>query len=586
MKKINYKLSIFLFVGMLFVIYSCSKSFLEKRPIGPTDQTTLANKDGVAGLLIGAYSLLDGIGGASGGWGSAASNWVYGGVQSDDAYKGSESGDQPDINPIETYSVTASNGYPIQKWNLCYDGIQRANDVLRVMALAEDMTEQEKKLVEAEVKFLRGHYHFELKRVFNYVPFIDETISYSAGNYKVSNKNGADFVNIWPNIEADFQFAAENLPATQPQVGRANSWAAKAYLGKVYLYQQKWAQAKEQFDAVIQNGTTSNGLKYELTPIFADNFNPAKKNNSESVFAAQMSVQDGAGGFNGNYGDALNFPSGGPANCCGFYQPSQSLVNSYKVNAAGLPLLDTYNQDDVKNDLGVPATSPFTPDTRALDPRLDWTVGRRGIPYLDYGVHPGAAWIRLQSYGGPYSPIKNVYYKSQTGQLSDTYDGWATNQVTANNVTIIRFADVLLMAAEAEVELGNLEAARALVNRVRRRAANPAGFVKNGGADAANYEIGEYTAAWTDKATAQKAVRFERKLELAMEGVRFFDLVRWGIADVELNAYLNKEKATKSYLANAQFVKGKNEYMPIPQEAIDRSAVDGVPTIEQNPAYK
>ena len=128
--------------------------------------------------------------------------------------------------------------------------------------------------------------------------------------------------------------------------------------------------------------------------------------------------------------------------------------------------------------IGVGATDPFDPTTEALDPRLDWTVGRRGIPYLDWGVHPGTAWIRLQSYGGPYSPKKLVYYKSQEGNLTSA-SGW-TKGYTVNNVKLIRYADVLLMAAECEVEVGTLETARNYVNQIRARAANPAGWVKAG----------------------------------------------------------------------------------------------------------
>jgi len=207
-----------------------------------------------------------------------------------------------------------------------------------------------------------------------------------------------------------------------------------------------------------------------------------------------------------------------------------------------------------------------------------------GIPYLDWGLHPGNDWIRDQNNGGPYAPKKNVYAKSQTGSLTD--NNFWTSGVTANDYIIIRFADVLLWAAECEVEIGSLEKARAYVNDVRARAANPTGWVKaiaggqNYNGYAANYKVGLYTATWTNQAYARAAVRFERKLELAMEGHRFFDLQRYSIdpsanyanngymADV-LNAYIAKEKGRRTFFQNAAFTKDQDEYFPIPQAQID-----------------
>lgn len=553
--------------AVIVLAVSCSKSFLDKAPIGSLDQNTLANKAGVEGLLIGAYSLLDGYGGAGGGWQSAGSNWVYGGVASDDAYKGSDPGDQADIVPIETYAPTASNGYFNQKWQALYDGIQRCNDVLRIMANASDITAADKLKIEAQARFLRAHYHMDAKKMWNNVPFVDEKITYAAGNFNVPNT-----ADIWPNIVADLDFAITNLPATQSQVGRVNSWAAKSLKAKALMFQRNYTAALPILNDVIANGVTSGGKKYDLQANFFDNFNAETKNSAECVYSVQQSVNDNSGGSNGGWGDVLNFPyNGGPGGCCGFYQPSVSLANSYKVDASGLPLLDTWNNSDLKNDQGIASTAAYSPDvTTPVDPRIDYTMGRRGIPYLDWGLHPGNDWIRDQNNGGPYSPIKNVYFKRQAGALTD--NSFWTSGVTANNYTFIRFADVLLWAAECEVEVGSLANAVKLVNRVRSRMKdNPSKWVKDAaGNNAANYQIGLY-ASFADQATGRKAVRFERKIELAMEGHRFFDLVRYGTADVELNAYIAKEKSKRTYLTNATFTKDKNEYFPIPQSQIDLS---------------
>ncbi len=575
MKKFRIRILIIGIAATLTMFYACSKNFLEKAPLGSLDESTLATKAGVDGLLIGAYHLVSGFGGAGGGWQTAASNWVYGGVASDDAYKGSDPGDQPDIVPIETYTSNASNGYFNQKWQAVYDAVQRCNSVLRVMAKASDISDADKKRIAAEARFLRAHFHFEAKKMWNKVPYIDESITYAAGNYNVPNDK-----DIWPNIEADFQYAIDNLPATQTAVGRANKWAAMAYLAKVYMFEKQYAKALPLLNNVIANGTTASGKKYALVN-FSDNFNAETKNSAEAVFSVQQSVNDNSNGNNGGWGDVLNFPyNGGPGGCCGFYQPSQSLVNSYKVDPiTGLPLLDTWNSTDVKNDQGLKSTDPFTPETGPLDPRLDWTVGRRGLPYLDWGNHPGNDWIRDQNNGGPYAPKKNVYYKRQEGSLTDK--SFWTNGVTANNYTIIRFADVLLWAAECEVEIGSLVNAMNYVNQVRSRAANPNGWVKNSsGSPAANYMVGLYLV-FPDQAYARKAVRFERKLELAMEGHRHFDLVRYGTAATELNAYMAKEKQYRTYFNGKSFTAGVSEYFPIPQSQIDLSKG----TLKQNPGY-
>jgi hypothetical protein len=592
MKRANYKIFLPLGIAVIALVFSCSKDFLTKPPVGSYTPDVVASKAGVSGLLIGAYSLLEGHGGAGpnvpggGDWVTAGSNWVWGSVCADDSHKGSDPGDQPDIVSLMTWSESSTNNYNEGKWEVCYDGIQRSNEVIREMRIATDILPADTLLFAAEARFLRAHYTMEAKKVFGNIPYVDESVTYTLGNWRVPNSADvtANNAEVWPKIEADLQFAIANLPELQGQIGRVNKSAAKAYLAKAYMFQQKYSSALPILTDLMTNGKTPGGLAYKLQDKYGDNFDASKKNSSESVFAAQNSVNDGSGAANSNPGDVLNFDYQGPIGCCGFNQPSYSLVNAYKTDpVTGYAMPDTYNNSNLKNDENLKSTDPYTPDnTTPLDPRLDWVAGRRGIPYLDWGINPGFVWIRNQASAGPYLPVKNVPRKSQIGVYTDK-SSW-TPGYTSININLVRFADVLLWAAECEADAGNLDAAQADVNIVRTRAANPAGFVP---LSPANYFIKPYAAgffAGLGKTDAIKYIRFERRLELAMEGQRFFDLVRYGTAAAELNAYVAKEVSYGYQLMQgASFVAGKSEYFLIPQQEIDASTVGGVPTLIQNP---
>jgi len=554
MKK---KILIFTALVCMGMMTSCGDEFLETTPLGVGNEQMLSNKTGVNSVLIGAYSLLDGVG-SGGTYFSAVSNWIYGTVASDDGYKGSDVGDLAQITTIEKYIQQADIGGFNDKWVALYDGISRSNDVLRLIAKATDMTDAEKTQATAEARFLRAWYHFEAKKMWNMVPYVNETVT----DY-LNLPNDKD---IWPLIEADFQFAVDNLSVTKTQVGRASKWTAKAMLAKAHMYQNDITAAKPLLVDVITNGP------FSLVPNYHDNFRIATENNSESVFEVQMSVADGGSGENGSWGDNLNFPYGaGPGGCCGFYQPSQNLVNAFKTDANGLPLLDTFNDVDVKNDEGLSSSDPFTPYDGTLDPRLDWTVGRRGLPFLNWGIHPGKNWIRDQSFAGPYT-FKKFFANSGDNA------GAESPRANANNYRALRFADILLMRAEIAVEENDLATALTIVNQIRTRAANDI-VKKDDGTPAANYLIKPYPA-FANQEYARKAVRFERRVELAMEGHRHFDLVRWGNADVVLNAYLAKESKKRTYLTGATFKKGSSEYFPIPQAQID---IMGANVLKQNP---
>jgi hypothetical protein len=596
MKISKYSIMLMVF-GIIASSYSCKKSYLTTQQVGSLSPELLQTKAGVDGLLIGAYSALRAIeadGQAFGGgdsWQASPDNWVYGGVAGGDAHKGSNAGDQDPIAAIAVFSPIASNPFFNTKWICDYEGITRCNNVIKAATKTPGYSTADLANILGQARFLRGHYYFDLKKMFNSVPWIDETTT------DLVQPNTAD---IWPKIEADFTYAYNNLPETQGDVGRANKWAAGAYLAKTYLYEKKYAQAKAVFDPVITQGQTTGGLAYALTAKFHDNFNADTKNNSETVFAIQaVANSDPQGITQSNDGDRLNYPYGAnsPFDCCSFYQPTIDLANHYRTNpATGLPYLDDYDSHAIKTDMGYLSTDGYAPDAGTIDPRLDWTVGRRGIPYLDWGLHPGNDWIRDQHFSGPYSPIKHVYTQAEQNTNGDQHS-WGPG--TAVNYCIIRFADVLLMAAETEAQLGNLQKAEDYVNMVRSRAANPDGFVYkyiddsnplNGVSTtpAANYLVKPYPSGYfaaQGLTNALKAIYYERQLELAMEGHRFFDIVRWGIADQVLNTYLQYEGKITTDIIGGHFTKNRNEYFPIPQTQIDLEVKSGKSVLQQNPGY-
>lgn len=564
MKNLKLKIGTLLTSAVMLVAVSCSDEFLDVPPTGVLAEAQLSTLAGIDASLIAAYSQVNGRGNRL----ASPSNWVWGSIRGGDANKGTDPGDFSSINPFQRFEANSASGDLGSKWNGAYEGIARCNNVLRLLTNpGPDVTPVDIARITSQAKFLRAHYYFQLKRDYGNTPYVDETVDYGSGLAEVSNTQ-----DLYPFIEKDLEDAIKDLPVVQSQVGRVNRWAAKAMLAKVYMYQNKFAPAKVLFDDVIANGVTSNGLKYGLVPYYDDMFRGKNDNHQESIWAYQSAAGTGSVN-NANPEFDLNFPyntgPSGPGNCCGFFQPSFTFVNSFRTNADGLPLLDgSYNTgaNQVKNDMGLTTAQPFTPDAGNLDPRVDHTTGRRGLPYLDWQDHPGANWIRNQGNAGPYSPKKYVYARTEQGSFQDN-SSW-TPGYTGINFMIIRFADVLLMAAEAEIEVGTLEKARGYVNQVRTRAMNSK-IKRTDGTMAANYVIDIYKTAWSDKAAATAAVRFERKLELGMEGHRFYDLVRWNTVQAELDAYLAYDsKLLVAAFGGAKFTE-KHKLLPIPQDQID-----------------
>ena len=569
-------LKIFLFVGVIALVFSCSEDFLELNPQGSLDGAALQSPAGIEASLISAYSMLDGWNGQWGNfgpWGKDAGHWIWSGVGSDDAHKGSDASDIADITQIELYQWLPSNGLLEDLFVSRFEGVARVNATINLNNSSEEIDAARKAEIDAEAKFLRAHFHFDMYKAFKNVPYYTEADE----DFRKSNDQ-----DILPMIISDLEDAVSGLPASQSEVGRATRGAAQAYLGRVRLFAGDFAGAKSALDQVVGSG------QYSLVDCFNDNFNAATDNNSESIFAIQFSVNDGdPGANNGNYGTRLGFPhSGSPFGCCGFNQPSQDLVNAYKTDANGLPLIDGADITAADN----------------VDPRLDWTAGRDDVPYYDHGLH-APNWIRDRNFGGPYSPKKTQYRADQNQFNSSSSPGAWGPQVSAINYTILRYADVLLMLAEAEVETGNLERARELVNMVRARAGNCAQGPGTSGADVvvsiddpgitwANYVVGTYDAAWTDANAARDAVRLERRIELAMEGHRMYDLRRWGILAQTMNAYFaannarsNDDPSKRRYLSEAFNVEAKHQAYPLPGVQVDLSEVDGSPMLKQNDGF-
>ncbi len=577
-KKIVMKKIITIITIFTILLFSCEEELNVPIQSAITDTDVPLNATFINTQLVAAYAMLDGNRDNTNVWRAAPSNWVYGEVAADNAYKGSDAGDQSEITAFETYAGAPQNSYVDYKWVSVFEGIARVNIVLNSITngiAAGTITEEEANDLRAEARFLRAHYHFEAKKIWGNVPFVDETITESITNVGVD---------VWAAIEADFQYAVDNLPEESKRTGGANKWNAQAYLAKAHMYQLDYAAAKPLLDNVINNGP------YSLNTFFHDNFDADTNNSTESVFAVQYAVNDGSNNSsNGNYGDILNHPHNSPigAGCCGFFQPSHNLVNAFKTDANGLPLFDTFNTTNISNvdpndtsASGFPDDDSFVPEQGNLDPRLDWTVGRKGIPFNGWGDFPGLAWTRDPANGGSYVSKKIVYRADQQGTVN-TATGWATT-VNAINTNIIRFSELLLWRAEVATSESDLGTAMMYVDMVRARAANPEGWVKReNGTNAANYVIGLYAdnGGFPNVAFAEEAILFEYRLETALEGHRFFDLVRRKKAEEVLNEYVKDDK-TRGYLAGATY-SGTNAVFPIPQSVIDLSK--GV--IKQNDGY-
>lgn len=568
--KNKYKI-LLLGVASILVTSSCGEDFLYKDPQGSLTDEQLANATGVDLLTISTYAALYSRAAGVETFQATPFNWVWGGIYGGDANKGSDPGDQSVLNEVEMYNTMSTNGYISSKWGWVYMAVKRANVALQAWEGADDMTEDVRKSRFGELKFLRALFYFEGVRVFGpYIPWIDET--YKENNPKVHND-----VDIYPKILADIEDALENLENLkdhkQSDIGRPNYWAAMALKAKILVHKGDLTEAKPILKRVIEEGVTSSGERYALEDDLNNNFNALTDNGKESIFA----VQFGADPDTGNGAFALNYPhNSGPGGCCGFYQPSFELVNSFQVDENGLPYLDGEYRSkpsvSVKGAGGEDDPVGINDNTIPVDPRLDFAVGRFGIPYKDWGL-PGNDWVRNPVNGGIFLPKKHVFSEAEEkAQLTTTYDLWAPG--SAMNLQYLSLRDMMLLYAECLANDGELSAAMDLVNQIRSRAALDVNIIKLAdGSPAANYKISTYPsthAAYSNREVCMKAIRMERKLELAMEGERWFDLVRWGgdYMAQEIRAYIDYEKNYIPKFAGASYLPASRTMLPVPDNEI------------------
>jgi starch-binding outer membrane protein, SusD/RagB family len=538
---------IFIFILVLFSIQSCT-DVLDVEPQGALVEGVEVDAQIMDKLITSAYAGLTSrfINLHHVTFQGPTSNWIAD-VRSDDAYKGGGGiVDQVPIHQCETYTLNASNDIANNKWlNLTW-AISRVNNALRTLAEYKN-PDYPKATRTAELRFLRGHFMFDLLRNFNNVPWLDEKVlATDAKNTQFTS------LEILQKISEDFKVAYETLPATQLEAARINKYTAAAYLAKVYIESKNWVEAIKMADVVIASG------KFGLINEFERLSTLEEENGKEMVFTIQFAYTENPD-LGHNIGDILNvtysnvYPGGDD-----FYLGSQNLINAFKTDEDGLPLLDNFNEG---NDI----TDNFYNGN--LDPRLDFTFGRPGVPWKTSGVYSYPEWRRSLDYERNYSSKKHII-DAKDPRLHNGLP-WAASGL---NFCIIRYAELLLWKAEALIESGNPNDALPVINEVRNRAKNSA-YVKtpDGSKPAGNYKVALYNEQKWNQDYARKAVRMERRLELAMEGHRLFDLNRWGITASTISKYLIQESSKMPYLQGVTFTEGKHEYLPIPQSEIDKA---------------
>ncbi|WP_121812338.1 RagB/SusD family nutrient uptake outer membrane protein [Mucilaginibacter kameinonensis] len=565
-----------LIICLIGTLVSCKKA-LDEQPQGVIASDQLNTPVNIEKMVVAAYASL-----GNENLHTSNSLWPWGSMRSGDAYKGGDGvGDNSEWNDYETFVTNQNtNGLTDQMWAQIYNNIARANNALLRLDNVAGADFPLKTSRQGEMKFLRGNYYFMAKILWNLVPYIDENVP-TSDYIKISNTTLSSD-QLWDKIAADFRSAANVLPAKQADAGRPNKYTALAYLAKTLLYQAYKQDDNHNMTGIDQaklNQVVSlcdsviNFSGYALAPDFGDNFLEATENGPESVFAIQYSKNDGTQFGRIDMGHSLTYPMNPEYGCCWQHIPSQDLVNNFKTDANGLPLFSGYNNTD--------ATKVADFLNQTFDPRLDHTVGIPGHPfkYVPTFVYQ-TSWARAPAIYGFFTSMKD-----DAAANDPSFQKIPPFMSSSKNWELIRFADVLLWKAEALIELNRPNEALPLINMVRQRGGNSTARLKQAdGSFISNYKVSVYqpgvNCIWTQD-YARQALRRERRLEFAMEGNRFFDLVRWGIADTYLNSYFASESTKRTYLKTAKFTKGRDEYLPIPLNQINYSK--GL--YKQNPGF-
>jgi len=547
--------------GLLTV--SCD-DFIDVTPQGTIDEE-LAKKSPEE-MVTSAYAMLGDC------WYTYPFNlWPYGDVASDDCLKGGSGTTDTGYHPMEIWStLTSTPGELDELWYRLYCAISRCNRALTSLeyyggaALGAETTA----VRTAEVKFLRAHFYFKLITMFRQVPWIDETVYRNNAQEKTRNDEFT-YEELFAKVIKDFEEAYNVLPEKQEAGGRVNKIAAAGYLAKCYLT-LAWGDGyektngvshinREYMQKVVEYTETVKNSQFGYLEDFGDIFLPGYKNSKESIFAVQCSDYKNDNTLYGraNWSNMLNGCWGMWSCGWDFHKPSQDLVNAFKTKN-GLPDFDGYDDETAYPVKGQPTAQKW-------DPRLFHTVGMPTFPYkYEEGYTMTKDNSRTPNTYGYYTSLKEVPQRSE----GETFNGsW---QAFAMNDYVLRYTDVMLMRAEALVELDRLPEARDIINDIRQRAMNSVNKHISYAAD--QCEIALYPASYfQDKETARKCLQWERRLEMAMENGRYFDLRRWGIASKTLNAYFEKAKnsvydgqAYGQYYKDAHYTAGKNEFYPIP----------------------
>lgn len=570
MKTMNNKLKHILTVlGLMLIIGCVSEDDLNVQEANTISEENLEPE----ALVIAAYSALDyryNTGDFRDLWpfDHAPSNWGTSDIRSGDAYKGGGgTGDNPGggMHQLETHDLFPSSDNVYNLWRSIYFGIKRVDIAIRFLTNLEEGEFDKRDIRLGELYVLRAHFYFEAMKNFGSIVWYDENTPVTELK-SIPNTFDENF--IWDKIEGDLNNAISLLPESQPDLGRANALVAHAYLAKANLFQENWQGVISHTNMVINSG------QYRLVEDIERLYSEPGYGNPENIFAIQFSIEDGSQYGNVNFGNLLNSPDSPNddpnhpyLNGDDFHKPSQNLANSYKVNDNGLPMFNTFNAENVN-------------DEDLVDPRLDHSIGRPGITWKDWTAMPQQPnWSRDAGTYGLLVRKKNMIYPTSDGMASNPNGfPWALGNL---DFPLIKYSDLLLWKAEALIETGSVSQGIDIINEIRLRAKNSP-YVKdfeNPTEDAANYLINTYSTSLSQE-QALAALRFERRLELANEGHRFYDLVRWEIADNYLSEYIATEQARRPYLSGAS-LEPHEYYLPIPQIEIDASG--GVYT--QRPGY-